>query len=65
MAKLENNILETENKIIELEKILNTNSDKWDLTEYNNKYNDYIQFKEAIEKMYLELDYLSEGVNND
>lgn len=65
LAKLENNILETENKIIELEKILNTNSDKWDLTEYNNKYNDYIQFKEAIEKMYLELDYLSEGVNND
>lgn len=65
LAKLENNILETENKIIELEKILNTNSDKWDLTEYNNKYNDYIQFKEAIEKMYIELDYLSEGVNND
>lgn len=65
LTKLENNILETENKIIELEKILNTNSYECDLTEYNNKYNEYIQLKGEIEKMYKELDCLIEEVNND
>lgn len=65
LVKLENNILETENKIIELEKILNTNSDEWDLNEYNSKYDEYIQLKDKIEKMYIELDCLIEGVNND
>lgn len=65
LAKLENNILETENKIIELEKILNSNSNEWDINEYNNKYNEYVQLKETIEKMYLELDKLIEGENND
>lgn len=62
LDKLENNILETENKIIELEKILNTNLDEWDLDEYNVKYNEYIQLKEEIDKMYIELDSLTEGV---
>lgn len=62
LAKLEINILETENKIIELEKILNSNSDEWDIDEYNNKYNAYIQLKETIENMYLELDKITEGV---
>lgn len=61
LAKLENNILETENKIIELEKILNTNADKWNLDEYNVKYNEYIQLKEEIDKMYIELDLLTKG----
>ncbi|HAQ40260.1 MAG TPA: hypothetical protein DCM73_05095 [Clostridiales bacterium] len=56
LAKLENSILETENKIIELEKILNTVSDEWDLNEYNLKYNEYIQLKDDMEKMYEELD---------
>jgi len=56
LQKLENNILETENKIIELEKILNTSSAEWNLDEYNNKYNEYVELKEAIEKMYLDLD---------
>lgn len=65
LTRLENNILETENKIIELEKILNTNSYEWDLTEYNNKYNEYIQLKGEIEEMYNELDRLAEEVNND
>lgn len=65
LSKLENNILETENKIIELEKILNTNSNEWDINEYNNKYNEYAKFKETIEAMYLELDKLIEGENND
>ena len=64
LNKLENNILETEKKIIEMEKILNTNSDDWDLTEYNNKYNEYIQLKEVIEQLYQELDDY-EGVSND
>lgn len=56
LAKLEKNILETENKIIELEKILNTNFDEWDLNEYNIKYNEYVNLKEYIEKLYEELD---------
>jgi len=56
LAKLENSILETENKIIELEKILNTVSDEWDLNEYSLKYNEYIQLKDDMEKMYEELD---------
>lgn len=56
LHKLENNILETENKIIELEKLLDTTSAAWDLDEYNNQYNEYIGLKEAIERMYLELD---------
>ena len=65
LSKLENNILETENKIIELEKILNSNSNEWDINEYNNKYNEYVQMKDNIEEMYLELDKLIEGENND
>lgn len=64
LVKLENNILETENKIIELEKKLNTNSNEWDLTEYNNKYNEYIQLKDVIEKLYHELEKFEE-VSND
>ena len=56
LKKLENNILETEDKIIELEKMLNTSSAEWDLDEYNNKYNEYIELKEVIEKMYSDLD---------
>lgn len=65
LAKLESNILDTENKIIELEKILNTNSDEWDLIEYNKKYEEYVQLKEQIENMYIQLDELLEGVSND
>jgi len=59
LQKLESSILETENKIIELEKLLNTTSDEWDLTDYNKKYNEYTELKEAIEKMYLDLDKIS------
>lgn len=65
LAKLENTILETESKIIELEKILNTNSNEWDITEYNSKYNEYIQLKECIDNMYIKLDMLEEGVSDD
>lgn len=65
LAKLENNILECEEKLIEIEEMLNTNSTQWDLTEYNNKYDEYIQLKEDIEKMYLDLSKLSEGDKND
>ncbi|MBP1925789.1 ATPase subunit of ABC transporter with duplicated ATPase domains [Sedimentibacter acidaminivorans] len=56
LQKLESNIFESENKLIELEKILNTNSTQWDLDEYNNKYNEYNKLKEKIELMYMDLD---------
>ncbi|MFA9424497.1 MAG: ribosomal protection-like ABC-F family protein, partial [Sedimentibacter sp.] len=56
LQKLENKILETESKIIELETMLNTSSAEWDLEEYNDKYNEYVDLKEAIEKMYFDLD---------
>lgn len=59
LAKLEENILITEQKIIELEKILNTNSDEWDINEYNIKYEEYVKLKENIEKLYEELDKFS------
>ena len=62
LARMENNILQTENKIIELEKLLNSDSSQWDLTEYNDKYNEYINLKTKIEKMYSELDSLLAGV---
>ena len=62
LARLENNILGTENKIIELEKLLNTDSSQWDLTEYNDKYNEYIKLKATIEKMYSELNHFSAEV---
>lgn len=62
LAKLESNILDTENKIIELEKMLNTDFSQWDLTQYNDKYNEYIELKTTIENMYSELDRLSAGV---
>jgi len=65
LEKLENSILETESKIIELEKILNTNSNEWDITEYNGKYNEYIQLKECIDNMYMKLDMLVEGASDD
>ncbi|MDF2949519.1 MAG: abc-f, partial [Sedimentibacter sp.] len=65
LEKLENSILETESKIIELEKILNTNSNEWDITEYNSKYNEYVQLKECIDNMYKKLDMLTEGVSDD
>ncbi len=60
IGKLEDKILQTENKIIELEKLLNTSSDKWDLDDYNNKYNEYMRLKESIEDMYTELEKLHE-----
>ena len=56
LQKLENKIYESENELIELEAILNTNSNLWDLEKYNKKYNEYNDLKEAIELMYLELD---------
>lgn len=56
LQKLESNIYESENKLIELEAILNTNSNQWDLDEYNKTFNEYNELKEAIEGMYLELD---------
>lgn len=56
LQKLESNIFETENKLIEFEAILNTNSTEWDLDEYNNTYNEYNRLKEEIELMYSELD---------
>jgi len=56
LQKLESNIYESENKLVELEAILNTNSNQWDLVEYNKKYEEYNELKEAIELMYLELD---------
>jgi len=56
LQKLESNIYESESKLIELEKILNTSSIQWDLDEYNNKYNEYNQLKEKIELMYMQLD---------
>lgn len=56
LAKLESSILDTENKIIELEKILNTSSAEWDLNEYNNKYDEYVELKEKIENLYMELE---------
>lgn len=54
--KLESNIIESENKLIEFEDMLNRNTADIDLTEYNKKYNEYIKLKESIEKMYSELD---------
>ncbi len=65
LAKLESNILASEEKLIEIEEMLNTNSTQLDLTEYNNKYNKYIQLKEEIEKMYLDLGKFAEGDIND
>ena len=56
LQKLESNIYESENKLIELEAILNTNSNQWDLVEYNKKYEEYNDLKEKVELMYLELD---------
>ena len=56
LQKLESNIYDSENKLIELEALLNTNSNQWDLVEYNKIYNEYNELKEAIEVMYLELD---------
>ncbi len=56
LQKLESNIYESENKLIELEEILNTNTTNWDLDEYNNKYNEYNKLKEKIELMYMDLD---------
>ena len=50
---------------VEIEEMLNTNSTQLDLTEYNNKYNKYIQLKEEIEKMYLDLGKFAEGDIND
>ena len=52
--------METENRIIELEKLLNTFTDNWDLDDYNNKYNEYIRLKDSIEDMYTELEKLHE-----
>jgi ATPase subunit of ABC transporter with duplicated ATPase domains len=60
IGKLEDKILETENRIIELEKLLNTFTDNWDLDDYNNKYNEYIRLKDSIEDMYTELEKLHE-----
>ena len=56
LEKLEINIYDTESKIIELEEVLNTKSNQWDLDEYNKKYNEYLMLKDAIEQMYLDLD---------
>lgn len=55
LQKLESNIYESENKLIELEALLNTNSNQWDLVEYNEKYEEYNELKDKIELMYLEL----------
>ncbi len=59
--KLEKNIIQTENDIIELEEILNTNSSGWDLDKYNIKYNEYVLSKEKLEQMYSDLDKLSDA----
>ncbi|MEL7649208.1 MAG: ABC-F type ribosomal protection protein [Sedimentibacter sp.] len=56
LAKLESSIMDAENKAEELEKILNSSSDQWDLGEYNERYNEYEKLKEDIENMYLELE---------
>jgi len=56
LQKLESNIYESENKLLELEAALNTDSNQWDINEYNETYNEYNELKEAIEFMYLELD---------
>lgn len=56
LARLENSIMDSENRAAELEKILNASSDQWDLGEYNERYNEYEKLKEDIENMYLELE---------
>ena len=65
LARLEGNIIESEKKVAELEKKLNTDSSEWDISDYNNKYNEYTQLKDSIECMYTELYKLSEEVEND
>jgi ATPase subunit of ABC transporter with duplicated ATPase domains len=62
LKKLENNIIETEKRIIELEEMLNTDTSNWDMKEYNKMYEDYTNLKETIEKMYDELGTLEEEI---
>ncbi|MDD2494710.1 MAG: ABC-F type ribosomal protection protein [Tissierellia bacterium] len=66
LEKLEKAIIETENRIIEFEEILNTNSNEWDMDEYNKKYVEYSTLKEELESMYLELEkYYIEQVRGE
>lgn len=66
LIKLENSIYEKEEMVSALEKKLNTNSDEWNLVEYNNMYEEYTHLKECIEKLYMELDekYMKEESND-
>ncbi len=59
LEKLEYDILETENKIIKLEVLLNTTYDM-NLDEYNKKYNEYNNLKLKIEELYKKLDLVGE-----
>lgn len=59
LEKLEYDILETENKIIELEVLLNT-TNELNLDEYNKNYNEYINLKDKIEELYKKLDSIEE-----
>lgn len=58
LQKLENKILQSEDHLVELENLLNTNSSEWELQEYNKIYDEYIKLKEDIEAFYAEYEEL-------
>ncbi len=59
LQKLEEKIIQSEDYLVELENLLNTNSSEWELQEYNKKYDEYIKLKENIEAFYAEYENLS------
>lgn len=55
VENLEISILKHEERLIEIEEILNDNSLQYDLDEYNKIYNEYNSIKEKIEEIYEKL----------